>query len=158
MTATIQSIEEMTLHITQEIHVRASLETTFAALLEQIGPGNEKSDGEKMPMKLEPWPGGRWYRDLGDNNGHFWATVQSIKRPTLLEFSGPLFASYPLLSNVQYRLSEKDGGTLITFQHLGFGTMPEDHKKGVRGGWSSILEAVRKRAERSAGRSAGQSS
>jgi len=44
-----------------------------------------------MPMKLEAWPGGRWYRDLGDNNGHYWGTVQAIKKPTLLEICGPLF-------------------------------------------------------------------
>ena len=66
------SVEEMTVNITQEIHVRASLEDTFAALLEQIGPANESPDGRLIPMKLEPWPGGRWYRDLGDGNGHFW--------------------------------------------------------------------------------------
>ena len=29
-----------------------------------------------IPMILEAWPGGRWYRDLGDNNGHFWATCR----------------------------------------------------------------------------------
>ena len=49
-----------------------------------------------MPIKIEAWPGGRWFRDLGDGNGHYWATVQAIKRPTLLEFSGPLFMSYPV--------------------------------------------------------------
>ena len=62
---------------------------TFAALLEQLGPGNEVSDGAPMPMVLEAWPGGRWFRDLGGDNGHFWAHVQAIKRPTLFEFSGP---------------------------------------------------------------------
>ena len=72
-------------------------------------------------MKIEPWPGGRWYRDLGDNNGHFWGHVQAIKRPTLLEITGPLFASYPFVSNVQYRLSEKDGGTLISLPSHGAG-------------------------------------
>ena len=81
------AIENLTLNINQEIHVRASLETTFAALLEQLGPENEGDNG-KMPMKLEAWPGGRWFRDLGEGNGHFWANVQAIKRPTLLEFSG----------------------------------------------------------------------
>ena len=91
--------------------------TTFAALLEQLGPGNETPDGKSLNMKIEPWPGGRWYRDLGDGNGHFWAHVQAIKRPTLLEFAGPLFASFPFVSNVQYRLSEVDGGTLIAFRH-----------------------------------------
>ena len=60
-----------------------------------------------MPMKLEAWPGGRWYRDLGDNNGHFWGHVQAIKRPTLLEITGPLFMSYAAMNNLQYRLSEE---------------------------------------------------
>ena len=44
-------------------------------------------------MTLEPRPGGRWFRDLGDDNGHFWGHVQAIKRPTLLEITGPLFMS-----------------------------------------------------------------
>ena|SRR5271156_903870 len=150
------SIENLTLNITQEIQVNASLEATFAALLEQIGPQNETSDGTPLPMKIEAWPGGRWYRDLGDNNGHFWANVQAIKRPTLLEFSGPLFASYPLVSNVQYRLAEKDGGTLITFRHTGFGLVEDQHREGVHRGWASIHERVRKAAELSLSRSAGQ--
>ena len=84
--------------------MRASLETTFEALLEEMGPANQAPDGTPMPMKLEAWPGGRWYRDLGNDNGHFWAHVQAIKRPTLLELVGPMFASFPFLSNVQYRL------------------------------------------------------
>ncbi len=106
MIATEQTLENLTLTINQEIHVQAPLDVTFAALLEQLGPGNETPDGKSLNMKIEPWPGGRWYRDLGDGNGHFWANVQAIKRPTLLEFSGPLFASFPMVSNVQYRLSE----------------------------------------------------
>jgi hypothetical protein len=150
------SLENLTLNITQEIQVNASLEATFAALLEQIGPQNETSDGVPLPMKIEAWPGGRWYRDLGDNNGHFWANVQAIKRPTLLEFSGPLFASYPFVSNVQYRLAEKDGGTLVTFRHTGFGLLEDQHREGVNRGWASIHERVRKAAELSRSRAAGQ--
>src|SRR5271168_2505210 len=112
MIATDQTLENLTFTIKQEIRVQAPLEVTFAALLEQLGPGNETPDGKSLNLKIEPWPGGRWYRDLGDDNGHLWAHVQAIKRPTLLEFVGPLFASFPMLSNVQYRLSEMNGGTL----------------------------------------------
>ena len=141
------TIENMTLDIKQEIHVNASLEVTFAALLQQIGPQNERGAGDPMPMIIESWPGGRWYRDLGDNNGHLWGHVQAIKRPTLLEICGPLFASYPFLSNVQYRLKEVEGGTLIAFRHSALGFIQDDHKRGVSGGWASILERVRKHAE-----------
>ncbi len=147
MIATEQTLENLTLTIHQEIHVQASLEITFAALLEQLGPGNETPDGKSLSMKIEPWPGGRWYRDLGDGNGHFWAHVQAIKRPTLLEFAGPLFASFPFVSNVQYRLSEVNGGTLIAFRHSALGFVTDEHRAGMNQGWGSILERVRKHAE-----------
>ena len=82
------TIEDLTLNLTQEITIHAPLEASFAALLEQMGPANETPDGNPLPMKIEPWPGGRWYRDLGDDNGHHWGHVQAIKRPTLLEITG----------------------------------------------------------------------
>jgi hypothetical protein len=142
-----QTIEDLTLDITQEIHVRASLETTFAALLEQLGPHNDTPDGKPLSMKIEPWPGGRWYRDLGGENGHFWGHVQAIKRPTLLEICGPLFMSYPVASNLQYRLSEVEGGTLIKFHHTALGLILDEHRAGVGKGWTHINESIRKRAE-----------
>jgi uncharacterized protein YndB with AHSA1/START domain len=142
--------EKLTVSISQEIKVRASLEATFEALLEQMGPHNEGGDGSPMPMKIEAWPGGRWYRDLGGNNGHFWGHVQAIKRPTLIEICGPLFASHPFVSNVQYRLKEKDGGTIIEFRHTAVGYLPEEHKANVGKGWGSLLERIRKHAEKAA--------
>src|ERR1700746_135775 len=147
MIGTAMQLENLTLSINEEIRVRAPLETTFAALLEQLGPGNERGDGTAMPMTLEARPGGRWFRDLGNEDGHFWGVVQAIKRPTLLEITGPLFMSYPAVSNVQYRLSEKDGGTLLAFHHTALGLILEEHRKGVSGGWNYIHEAVRRRAE-----------
>jgi uncharacterized protein YndB with AHSA1/START domain len=140
-------IESLTLVITREIHVKATVENTFAAILEQIGPYNETPEGP-MPMKIEPWPGGRWYRDLGDNDGHFWGHVQAIKRPTLLEITGPLFMSYGAVSNLQYRLSEAEGGTLIKFHHKAFGVIQDDHRQGVVKGWNFTLERLQARAER----------
>jgi hypothetical protein len=147
MISTGIKIEDLTLTVTEEIHVRAPLETTFEALLEQLGPHNEVPNVGPMPMKLEAWPGGRWYRDLGGKNGHHWAVVQAIKKPTLLEFSGPLFMSYPVTNNVQYRLSEEPGGTLIKFRHSAFGLITEEHRAGVSKGWGYMNDGVRKRAE-----------
>jgi hypothetical protein len=69
MVAVAPAIENLTLSITQDIHVRSSLTRTFAALLEQMGPANERHDGSAMPMTLEPWPGGRWFRDLATATG-----------------------------------------------------------------------------------------
>ena len=144
---TIPGIESLTLTITQEIHVQASLQTTFEALLEQIGPENESEQG-KMPMKIEPWPGGRWFRDLGDGNGHLWGHVQAIKRPTLLEITGPLFMSNAVVSNVQYRLSEENGETVIRFHHKAFGVIQDEHRRGVGQGWTNVSRRIKERAER----------
>jgi hypothetical protein len=140
-------IENLSVTITQEIQVQASLEVTFQALLEQLGPENETPE-QRMPMKLEAWPGGRWFRDLGDGNGHFWGHVQAIKKPTLLEIAGPLFMSYAAANNLQYRLSENAGGTLIKFHHIALGVIPDDHRQGMQKGWHLIHSLVRDRAER----------
>jgi uncharacterized protein YndB with AHSA1/START domain len=144
--STMPGIESLTLVVNQEIHVKASLETTFEALLEQIGPENETPE-QKMPMKLEAWPGGRWFRDLGNDDGHLWGHVQSIKRPMLLEITGPLFMSYAVANNLQYRLSEEKGGTLIRFHHKAFGVIQEEHRRGVSKGWTSMNDRIKQRAE-----------
>jgi hypothetical protein len=147
MISTETAIEKMTLSLTEEIRVQAPIDVTFATLLEQLGPFNETPEGQSMNMKIEAWPGGRWYRDLGDGNGHFWGNVQAIKRPTLLEICGPLFMSYPAVSNLQYRLSEVDGGTLIKFRHTALGLIEEPHRQGVGKGWGHMHAILRKRAE-----------
>ena len=105
------------LNVVKEIDIDAPITVAFAAMLEQLGPENSSPHGP-MPMALEPWPGGRWYRDLGNNAGHLWGHVQVIKPPTLLEITGPLFMSYPAMSHLQYRLVEQGRGTRLTFKHL----------------------------------------
>jgi hypothetical protein len=139
-------LESTTIQIAEEIKVRASIEVTFAALLDQLGPYNETQVDKPMPMKLEAWPGGRWYRDLGDNNGHYWGTVQAIKRPTLLEICGPLFMSNPVINNLQYRLKESGVVTIITFRQQSFGLVLEEYRK-AKNGWAHLHGLLRQRAE-----------
>ena len=147
MPALVPALDNLTLTITEETLVRASIEKTFASLLEQLGPANEGINNMPMPMTLEARPGGRWFRDLGGDNGHFWGVVQAIKRPTLLEIAGPLFMSAPVVSNVQYRLKEVPDGTLIILNHSAFGPMPEPYREGTALGWKMLFERVRKHAE-----------
>lgn len=147
MTTTIQAGEQPTLTITEEIFVRASMDTTFASLVAQLGRLNETPDGKPLAMILETKPGGRWFRDLGSDDGHLWGFVQSIKRPSLLEIWGPLFISTATANNLIYRLSEKDGGTLITFKHTLLGVVPDDFEEKMPLGWQAIHARVKKQAE-----------
>jgi uncharacterized protein YndB with AHSA1/START domain len=142
--------EIRTFEIVKEEAIAASIEIVFETLLEQLGPYNQTPDGTSLAMKIEPWPGGRWYRDLGNNTGHFWGHVQAIKPPKLLEICGPLFLSYPAMSNVQYRLTEENGLTRLKFVHSAMGLIPKDLLEGPRSastGWTYMLERIRKAAE-----------
>lgn len=148
MTAIAPGLDQLTVDITEEMLVRAPLETAFDALLEEVGPSNRGHNDAPMPMLVEPWPGGRWYRDLGDGNGHLWGHVQAIRRPTLLEFSGPMMMSFAVASNVQYRLKPVDGGTLITLHHTALGLFPDGYREPLSQGWTGIFDRVRARVER----------
>ncbi|MEO8074847.1 MAG: SRPBCC domain-containing protein [Acidobacteriota bacterium] len=141
-----------TFTITEEIRVRAALDTTFASLIAQMGRLNESPDGKPMPMVLEPRPGGRWFRELGGDDGHLWGFVQSIKRPVLLEIFGPLFMSTGATSNLLYRLTEVEDGSLITFTHTVVGPFPDDHRPQLGKGWAALHARVRQAAEHSGGK------
>jgi hypothetical protein len=141
-------VEKLTVTYSEEIRVRASLEDTFAAVLEEIGPYHEFEPGKPLPMKIEAWPGGRWYRDLGDDNGHCWGHVQAIKRPTLLEISGPLMMSYPTVSNIQYRLSRVGDETVIKFHHIALGFLKDEHKAGFTSIWKHIHHKLKTRVDK----------
>lgn len=150
MTTTAPVSENQTFTITEEIRVRATLEQTFQSLMAHMGRLNETPEGMPLPMVLEAYPGGRWYRDLGGENGHLWGFVQSIKRPVLLEMWGPLFMSTAATSNLQYRLSETPDGTLIKFTHTLVGPFPEEHRSRLATGWTALHARVRKAAEAAA--------
>lgn len=143
------TVDQLTFTLTLETHVRASLQHAFEALLEEMGRANVNHEGAPLPMKIEAWPGGRWFRELGDDNGHLWGHVQAIKKHTLLEICGPLFMSGAVFNNLQYRLKEVDGGTLITLRHTALGFVGDDYKKGLSTGWTLLLERAKKLAESS---------
>src|ERR1700756_2216148 len=127
-TKELQPVE--TFEIGKQIEIAAPIDIAFAATLDVLGPAGEMPGGKPFPMKIEPWPGGRWYRDLGNNSGHLWGHVQVIKRPTLLEICGPLMMSYPAANHLQYRLQAEGGVTHLAFLHRAMGLIPPDHRDG----------------------------
>ncbi|NNM84638.1 MAG: SRPBCC domain-containing protein [Phycisphaerales bacterium] len=135
-----QSIESFI--ISRELTIAAPIQITFEAILDGIGPDVQMPDGKAFPLKIEPWPGGRWYRDLGENAGHLWGQVQVIKPPTLLEICGPLMMSYPAMNHVQYRLKADGDATRLTFCHRAMGLILPEHRDGVATGWQYWLERI----------------
>jgi hypothetical protein len=138
-------LDELTLDVTQETRVQASIDDTFAALLEELGPHNRGMGDVAMPMVLEAHPGGRWYRDLGSDNGHCWGFVQAIRAPALLEISGPLMMSFAVASNVQYRLRAEGNETVITLRHTALGLFPDGYRDNLTLGWTAMTRRVQTR-------------
>jgi len=149
-TPAVQSLEML-----KNEQIQAPIDIVWETLLEQIGPASEGEHGP-MPMKLEAWPGGRWYRDLGNDTGHFWGHVQVIKPPKLLELCGPMFMSYAATSHVQYRLAEEGSGTLLKCSYTAIGLIKQEHREGVEMGWSEELQKVREAAEKKAAQRRGK--
>jgi hypothetical protein len=141
-----------TFEIRKETFIAASPEIAFAAVLEEIGPGSELPDGSPFPMKLEPWPGGRWYRDRGEAGGHafghLWGHVQVIKAPALLELWGPMMMSSAATNHVQYKLTPEGAGTRLTLTHRAMGAISDEHRDGFHKGWDHAIGRVRNAAER----------
>ena len=131
-----------TLNVVKETFIAAPADIVFETLLEPHGPMKE------MNMKLEPWPGGRWFRDTGNNTGHLWGHVQVIKPPKVLELVGPTMMSYPVASHIQYKLTEQDGGTMLKFWHKAFGWIPDGLEADVSKGWGEMLGKIKEAAER----------
>lgn len=145
MPTTDSEVSKHSLEVVEQVRIDAPIEASFAALIEQMGSSNEGPNGTPLPMVLEAFPGGRWYRDLGNQQGHCWGMVQAIRHPNLLEISGPLFMSQPVINNVQYRLTTEGDTTLLTLRHTAFGLILDDYRTGLGQGWRALLDRVRTR-------------
>lgn len=141
------NLPEMTIDVAQNIEIQAAPGDAYRALLRRLTADSTTPDNQPMPMVLEEWPGGRWFRDLGNAAGHLWGFVQVIKPPTLIELHGPMFMSYAVTSHVQFRLSPIAGGTELSLRHRALGMVESEHRDGVTEGWRNLLAHVKEAAE-----------
>lgn len=139
--------EATQLDIQEVIEIKATPDKVFDALVHRFAEGNTGGENQPMPMKLELWPGGRWFRDLGNNNGHLWGHVQSIKKPNLLEFYGQLFMSFPVTNHIIIRISETETGAKLDFRHRAYGLIDTAYIDGLEEGWMEYLGWIKSDCE-----------
>lgn len=138
---------ELTLDISQSIEIDAAIGDAYKVLIRRLSEDNSTPDNKAMPMVLEEWPGGRWFRDLGAGQGHLWGFVQVIKPPTLIEIHGPMFMSYAVAGHLQVRLTQISGGTELSLRHQVLGFVQDEHRQGVNHGWDFLLQSVKRLSE-----------
>jgi hypothetical protein len=148
MTDTKEQLEVQTFDYSKEVTIAAPADITWDAMLAEIGPEGQMPGGKPYPFKFEPWPGGRWFRDLGNNTGHLWGFVQVIKPPKLLEIIGPCFISYPATQHIQYRLTPGGDNTLLKVTNRAFGYMPKGFMEPSSEGWEYGLKRINEIAQR----------
>lgn len=141
-------IEGIQLRIEKTIDVDAPPAVAFQSILDELAVISDGKGGE-MKFKLEAWPGGRWFRDTGDNTGHLWAHVSVIKPPRVLELSGPLMIPSATINHVSYRVTPRGAdASTITMLHTGVGLYDDKMAAGMEQGWGMIAEAIKRRAEK----------
>ena len=136
-----------TQEIVQEHTVKASAQTVFESLVHRFSAGMTAGPDMPMPLTMELRPGGRWYRDLGNDAGHLWATVQSVKPGALLELFGPLWMSGPVSNHIIIRCTEEEGVTTIRFKHTSFGFIDPAFLEHTEEGWQEMFEDIRTTSE-----------
>jgi uncharacterized protein YndB with AHSA1/START domain len=151
-TTAVNQEQIQTLTIRQEISIAAPIETAWQALLDQMGPKGEMPDGTPFPFKLEAWPGGRLFRDLGNGSGHLWGHVQVIKPPKLLEIWGPMMMSFPAVNHLQYRLTAEGAMARLQLTHRAMGVLDEQHVEGINKGFEFWVKRMKELAESRAGK------
>jgi hypothetical protein len=139
--------QELTVDVSQSIEIKSAIGDAYKALIRRLTGENSTPDNKPMPMVLEEWPGGRWFRDLGNGQGHLWGFIQVIKPPTLIEINGPLFMSYAVAGHIQFQLTQIAGGTELALRHRVLGLVEDDHRAGVGHGWDHLLKSVKKLSE-----------
>lgn len=141
------NVQDLTMDIEQQVEINAKIDDVFENLLKRLSDENTNSGDDPMPMCLERWPGGRWFRDLGNHNGHLWGFVQVIKPPTVLELCGPMFMSYAVAGHLSIRLNETAGTTRLSLRHRAVGLIEKEHREGVAMGWGHYMKSVKRDCE-----------
>ena len=145
------NLNDLTLDVEQAVEIKGDIGDVFKRMLYRLGEGNVRPDGVSMDMTIEPWAGGRWFRDRGEGIQHLWGHVQVIKPPVLIELSGPLFMSYPALNHIEVKIDQISGGAKVTLRHRAIGMIDPEHRTGVTEGWKHLLEAVKSDLSRAVG-------
>jgi len=136
-------IEYLTLDIEESVEINGAADDVFKSILYRFGEGNMRPDGEPLHLQIEPWAGGRWFRDRGEGVQHLWGHVQAIKPGSLLEMSGPMFMSYPAINHVEVKLEQIPDGTKVMLRHRAIGMIDPAHREGINTGWKGMLDLVK---------------
>ena len=140
--STTTALQLSSLDIAQETRVAAPREKVFDALC-KMGEWWPHRFREESQVHFDATVGGRFWEEWPDG-GAIYATVDKLRRPELLECTGPMGMDGPILGTFTLTL-EEDGteATLLKLTHRAYGDIDEETRTGYTQGWGAIVEVLR---------------
>ena len=108
----------------------------------------------QVDVVIEPKAGGRWYEKGADGSEHQWGRVLAYEPPRRLVLAWQLNREFvydpDFETTVEVTFDEKDGATLVTFEHRELermGANAVELFESMDGGWGMLLDLYRNAAE-----------
>jgi len=145
-------------HIEQVCDLRASVQTVFKALINDISPwwgAPYLLDAAAKRVVLEPWPGGQLYEQWSEQalrcnrEGALWGTVCEIADDELIALRGPLGLDWPAMCELRIMVEEISGSELgmaggasatrLKLSHRALGKITAEEKERYVYGWDDLI-------------------
>lgn len=148
-----QRIKPATIH--KEIEVKAPIERAFRIFTGRMGEWWSKDFSinrgtAQKDVVIEPRAGGRWYEVGEDGSECEWGRVLEWDEPRRVLLAWQINTKWrydpQFETTVDVRFEERDGVTLVTFEHRDlerFGEAAARHAEQMGGGWGKLLERYR---------------
>ena len=145
--------------IRKTIEVRAPIARAFEVFATRMGEWWHKEHSiakgtTQMDVRIEPKAGGRWYEVGADGSEHVWGRVLAYEPPHRLLLAWQLTREFQYDPNfettVEVRFEERDGLTMVEFEHRDLERMGSDAAElleGMDGGWGMLLGLFKARVE-----------
>ena len=145
--------------IRKTIEVKVPIDRAFEVFATRMGEWWHKEhsiarETTQADVVVEPRAGGRWYEVGADGSEHLWGRVLAYEPPHQLLLAWQLTREFQYDPNfettVEVRFAERDGMTIVEFEHRDLERMGTDAVQlleGMDGGWAMLLGLFKDRAE-----------
>lgn len=131
-----------TLHVRTEATVDAPRARVWRAVL-ALGEWWPHRFRSEAGVALEPWVGGRFLEDWGDDGGGtLYGQVTELAPPERLTLTGAMGMSGAVVSRWTLSLEERGDRTLVRLDHSAVGDVDEQARSAYATGWDAVLAAL----------------
>lgn len=135
------SSDSRTLDIRQETELEASPEVVFTALTRDVQSWwIMRQTVPASSLTLEPRVGSSLIERSPDGHEVIWGTLEEVRRPDRLYFSGRFAVEGAVAGRVHFDLARTgSGGCHLLLSHQALGNISEATRKSFHAGWGKLI-------------------